>query len=62
MFGFARENNIVISKKDYDATITKAFMEGYNLGLQAGRQEGLMAKMTPNELRNYLGLGPLKGE
>lgn len=62
MFGFTREKKIVISKKDYDARIAKAFTEGYTLGHKAGRQEGLMAKITPNELRNYLGLGPLKGE
>lgn len=62
MFKFVEKQDIVISKKDYDAAINKAFMEGYKLGLQAGRQEGLMAKITPNELRKYLGLEPLKGE
>lgn len=62
MFKFVEKQDIVISKKDYAANITKAFMEGYDLGLQAGRQEGLMTKVTPNELRKCLGLGPLKGE
>ena len=53
---------LLFLKKDYDARIAKAFTEGYNLGHKAGLQDGLMAKITPNELRKYLGLSPLKGE
>jgi len=45
------KQDFVISKKDYNADINKAFLQGYNLGLQAGRQEGMMSKVTPNEIR-----------
>ena len=62
MFNFQKNRDIVISKKEYDAMINKAFMEGYDLGLRTGRQEGFMAKNTPNDLREILGLPPLKGE
>ena len=56
------KDDIVISKKDYDANINKAFIKGYKLGIKAGRQEGLMAKVTPNEIRKCFGLGPMEGE
>lgn len=56
------KTDIVISKKDYDALMNKAFMEGYELGHRAGLQEGFMCKNTPNDVRKCLGLEPLKGE
>ena len=45
------KQDIVISKKDYDANMNKASLKGYKLGIKVGRQEGLMAKVTPNEIR-----------
>lgn len=59
---------VILTQKQFDAELTKVYDHAYQVGLIAGRQEGLLSKYTPNEIREILGLDPvteidiLKGE
>ena len=48
-----------ISKKELDKLINKAFVEGYQLGLDSGRFEATIKRYSPNEIREILGLKPI---
>lgn len=41
---------------------TKAFYEGYKRGHTDGFYEGVSSKITPNLIREYLGLPPINKE
>jgi hypothetical protein len=51
-----------MSTKEYNAALNKAYLEGYKCGFDAGKQEAVMSKVTPNELRKTLGLPPITKE
>lgn len=51
-----------ISKKELNARINKAYMEGYSNGKNAGRLEMLCEQNTLNQLRMAMGLEPIKEE
>ena len=59
---------VILTQKQFDAEIDKVYTHAYQVGLIAGRQEALLSRYTPNELREILGLEPvvdidiLKGE
>lgn len=48
-----------ISKKELDKLTNKAFVEGYQLGLDSGRFEATVRRYSPNEIREILGLKPI---
>lgn len=48
-----------ISRKELDKLINKAFVEGYQLGIDSGRFESTVRRYSPNELREILGLKPI---
>lgn len=48
-----------ISRKELDKLINKAFVEGYQLGLDSGRFETTVRRYSPNEIREILGLKPI---
>jgi hypothetical protein len=47
-------------KAEKNAEINKVFLEGYLKGIEEGRRQIIQSKITPNMLREYLGLEPLK--
>ena len=59
---FEPEDRVVMSVKEYNAALNKAYLQGYQRGLSTGRQEGLMSRYTPNEIRKCLGLEPITEE
>ena len=48
-----------ISKKDLNKLLNKAYLEGYQLGLDSGRFEATIRRYSPNEIREILGLKPI---
>lgn len=48
-----------ISRKELDKLINKAFVEGYQLGIDSGRFEATVRRYSPNEIREILGLKPI---
>mgnify|MGYP003297266892 CR=1 FL=1 len=51
---------VILTQKQFDAELAKVYEHAYYVGLVAGRQEAVMARYTPNELREILGLEPIK--
>ena len=47
-------------ERERTAEFSRTFLDGYNAGYRAGKLDGLMAKITPNEMREFLGLSPIK--
>lgn len=50
---------VILTQKQFDAEMAKVYEHAYFVGLTAGRQEGVMSRYTPNELREILGLEPV---
>lgn len=48
-----------ISRKELDKLINKAFVEGYQLGIDSGTFEATVRRYSPNEIREILGLKPI---
>lgn len=51
---------VILTQKQFDAELMKVYEHAYQVGLITGRQEGVMSRYTPNELREILGLEPIK--
>lgn len=49
-----------IDKEKCDSLINKAYLEGYRAGVEYGKQEAIFKKHSPNEIREALGLDPIK--
>jgi hypothetical protein len=50
---------VILTQKQFNAELMKMYDHAYQVGLIAGKQEGLMARYTQNELREILGLEPI---
>ena len=51
---------IKLTEMELNAKLNKALIDGYNKGYDAGLREGLFQKNTPNQIREILGLPPIK--
>ena len=51
-----RENYHLVNSKEYNAALNQAMIDGYKLGYEAGKMEGLTARFTANEIREMLGV------
>lgn len=49
---------VIMTQKHYNEIINNIFDMGYKQGYAEGRQAVLLANLTPNEIRNILGLVP----
>jgi hypothetical protein len=49
-----------MTQKQFNAELNKVYDHAYFVGLTIGKQEGVMSRYTPNELREILGLEPIK--
>lgn len=45
-----------LSEKEFNAAVNKAYLEGYEAGKRDGFRNAVERKVTPNMLREYLGL------
>lgn len=57
-YGLSPRSEVSMSTKEYNAALNRATIKGYNLGFSAGRQEALMSRYTPNEIRKAFGFEP----
>lgn len=57
---------MIITKKKFTALIekekSKAYLQGYERGIELGKREMLMKKVTPNDIRQAFGFPPLSKE
>lgn len=53
---------IILSLKEYNSLLNKAYMSGRELGRAEGRQEFISMNLTPNDIRKALGFEPLDTE
>ena len=51
-----RENYHLVNSKEYNAALNQAMIDGYKLGYEAGKMEGLTARFTANEIREMFGV------
>lgn len=51
---------VIMTRKQFNAELNKVYEHAYFVGLTVGKQEGVMSRYTPNELREILGLEPVK--
>ena len=51
---------IKLTEKELNAQINRSYLEGYNQGYDAGVRDEMFSKSTPNQLREILGLEPIK--
>ena len=49
---------VIMTRKHYNEIINNIFDMGYKQGYAEGQQAVLLANLTPNEIRNILGLVP----
>ena len=49
-------NRMKLTEQEYNQAVNRAFMEGYEKGKIEGRREAIEEKVTPNMLREFLGL------
>lgn len=49
-----------IDEEKCDSLINKAYLEGYRAGVEYGKKEAMFKKYSPNEIREVLGLDPIK--
>ena len=61
-FVFVYNNAIDGAKAETEREKTKAFAEGYKMGRDDGFREGASRKLTPNLIREYLGLPTINKE
>ena len=54
------ERKIKLTKKELNAKLNQAYLEGYTAGIDAGKQYSLFEKNTINAIREALGLPPIK--
>lgn len=50
---------VILTQKQFEAEIMKVYDHAYQVGLIVGKQEGLTARYTPNEIRDIFGLEPI---
>lgn len=55
----SKEYEDVVREAEKNRILNKAYLSGYNSGLNAGRQEAIFKKFTPNEIREACGLDPI---
>jgi flagellar biosynthesis/type III secretory pathway protein FliH len=53
---------IKLTEKEYNQAVNRAFLEGYEQGKRDGRREAIGEKVTPNMLREFLGLPKIEKE
>ena len=51
-----RENYHLVNSKEYNEALNQAMIDGYKLGYEAGKMEGLTARFTANEIREMFGV------
>lgn len=59
---FAESDYSITMIRSDNAEINKAFLDGYEAGKRDGYYEALKEKVTPNMLRQYLGLESINNE
>ena len=47
-------------QKEIDRLVATAYCEGFQQGFEAGKEETILTKLTPNEIRAACGLGPIE--
>ena len=47
-------------ERERNAEINQAYLRGYRIGYDYGKHDGLMVRITPKEMREFLGLPPIK--
>lgn len=53
---------VILTQKQFNAELVKVYEHAYQVGLVTGRQEGVLSRYTPNELREILGLPKIEQE
>ena len=47
-------------ERERTAEFSRTWLDGYNAGYRSGKQDGLMVRIIPNEMSEFLGLQPIK--
>lgn len=53
---------VIVTDKNYNAALNKAFLDGYRQGLAEGKREKILSSFTTNEIRELFGLDPIDGQ
>lgn len=52
---------VFMTKKKYEVELAEAYAEGFEEGIEIGREEMAFERLTPNEIRAAVGLPPIDG-
>lgn len=53
------KQKIILTEKEFNMKINKAYLRGYEQGKSAGRQEELFEKYSINHIREAFGMSPI---